>query len=113
VTCARERPGHTGLLLAGFGLWVLAFLYLYGTQALGCRLGWNDVGVAGVFTLQRLLLVVHFAACLAAQLALYFVMRRRTAAAGFSYRLSTDLAFVAFGASIFCFSGVLWLSPCM
>lgn len=114
MTEAPERAGYAGLLLAGFGLWALAFVHLYGMQALGCRLGWNEVGLVGALSLHRLVLVALFVAYLAGQFALYLAMRRRlTAATGFTYRIATDLAFAAFGASIFCFSGVLWLSPCM
>ena len=113
MTGAQERGRHAGLLLAGFGLWALAFVHLYGTQALGCKIGWNEIALLGVLTLHRALLVALFAAYLAGQIALYLAMRRRiTAATGFSYCVATDLAFAAFGASIFCFWGVLWLSPC-
>lgn len=112
------RGGPFTLLLAGFVLWSIAFIVLYGMQATGCSLGWQAVEIAGSLTLQRLVLVVLFVAFLAAHLVLYRMLRtprRRKAdgnASGFAGDAGQTLALAAFGASVFCFSGVLWLTAC-
>lgn len=105
-------------LLAGFVLWSLAFLVLYFVQATGCSLGWQTFAVAGPLTLQRLVLVALFLAFLAAHLALYLRLRAPREregdadASAFSRDAGRTLALAAFGASVFCFSGVLWLTAC-
>ncbi|UEM01338.1 hypothetical protein JL101_015105 [Skermanella rosea] len=42
------KPGKLLLLVAGFLLWSSAFVVLYGLQGLGCRLGWDAVGLGPV-----------------------------------------------------------------
>lgn len=105
-------------LLAGFVLWSLAFLVLYFVQATGCSLGWQEMEVAGPLTLQRAVLVALFLAFLAAHLVLYRKLRapvtplEEEGVHGFSISAGRTLALAAFGASVFCFSGVLWLTAC-
>ncbi len=104
------------LLLAGFVLWSIAFLALYFVQATGCSLGWQALEVAGPVTLQRLVLVAMFLGFLVAHLVLYRLLLARPAESGGTSAFSRDagrtLALAAFGASVFCFSGVLWLTAC-
>lgn len=106
------------LLAAGFGLWSLAFVLLYSFQAVGCRLGWQEIEVASALTLQRAVLVALFAASIAVHIALWWALKRqreKTARGeeGFASSVATDLAAAALGASLFCFLAVFWLSPCL
>ncbi|UEM22884.1 hypothetical protein JL100_009110 [Skermanella mucosa] len=52
------RPGKLLLLVTGFLLWSSAFVVLYGVQGLGCRLGWDDVGLGPVSLNRGALLAV-------------------------------------------------------
>ncbi|MBX3446210.1 MAG: hypothetical protein KF765_05615 [Parvibaculaceae bacterium] len=115
-----RKPGEGTVLLllvAGFTLWGLAFVQLYTFQAIGCRLGWDGIGLASAFTLQRAVLVLSFIAWLAAHLALWHWLRGRRSAGepkgDTLHRAAADLAVAAFGAAVFCFFAVFWLSPCL
>lgn len=55
-----ERAQPFAMLLAGFVLWSVVFVALYGVQATGCRLGWHGIEIAGPVTLQRAVLVLMF-----------------------------------------------------
>lgn len=113
-----RQGGPFAILLAGFVLWSVAFIVLYGMQGTGCSLGWQAVEVAGPVTLQRAVLVGLFLAFLAAHTVLYLKLRtpRRSQAeediSGFARDAGETLALAALGASVFCFSGVLWLTAC-
>lgn len=116
----RERGEGSSVLLitAGFGLWSLAFVLFYSFQAVGCRLGWQELEVMGDVTLQRVVLIGLFAGGIATHLLLWRKLRRletMTARAeeGFARIIATDLAMAAMGASLFCFLAVFWLSPCL
>ena len=104
------------MLLAGFVLWSLAFVVLYGTQATGCRLGWHTYAIFGGMTLQRLVLILLFLGLLVLHLMLYRLVRRsgngKDRPRNFTRQASLLLAAAALGASVFCFAGVFWLSPC-
>ena len=118
MTAFRGEGAPLAVLLAGFVLWSFAFIVLYGVQATGCSLGWQVVEITGPLTLQRAILVGLFLAFLAAHLVLYRMLRtprRRKAdqnASGFASDAGEKLALAALGASVFCFSGVLWLTAC-
>lgn len=100
-------------LLGGFVLWSVAFLTIYMTQATGCRLGWDGIAILGTATLQRAVLVMLFViAC-----ALHLVLLRAVGSAvenenPFILQVGQTLALSALAASIFCFAGVIWLTPC-
>ena len=105
-------------LVAGFTLWSLAFVQLYAFQAIGCRLGWDGIGLAGAVTLQRAVLVLSLAVWLAAHFALWRHLRGRAGAGGNAEgetlrRAAAHLGLAAFGAALFCFFAVFWLSPCL
>src|SRR5690606_40287671 len=74
----RERGEGSSVLLitAGFGLWSLAFVLLYSFQAVGCRLGWQELEVMGDVTLQRVVLIGLFAGGIATHLLLWRKLRR-------------------------------------
>lgn len=106
------------LLLAGFVLWSLAFVVLYGMQATGCRLGWDSVALMGWISVQRAVLVLVFLGFLAAHFGLYLALRGQRQRVGedtsgnFSRKAGAQLALAALGAAVFCFAGVFWLSAC-
>jgi hypothetical protein len=97
-----RNPRKLLLLVAGFVLWSSAFVVLYGIQALGCHLGWDDISL-GPVTLNRTALlavwVVHL--CLIGLLAA--ALARRRASAGdlpFIERAGLALTFCALAATI-------------
>lgn len=117
----RRVADLPGLLpiAAGFALWSLAFVVLYGGQALGCRLGWELIQVLPGVSLQRLVLVGLFlvlsgtAALLALRLHAVFGQRRADREPhAFLGRIARDGGVAAAGAVLVSFAGVFWLSPC-
>lgn len=101
-------------LLTGFLLWAGAFILIYMTQATGCRLGWHQVEVFGMMTLQRSVLVALYLSACGLQLGLMAVAGRSKlgARSGFIHRTGRVLSVAAIAASVFCFSGVMWLTTC-
>jgi len=94
-------------LLMGFCIWALAFIGLYGLQALGCVWSWPDalhrgvlVGV-GVFTLAMLLVLLRRQ------------FRERTANRGAIDRAGLWLTLAAIVASAVMFVPSLFLSLCV
>ena len=107
------------LLLSGFVLWSVAFVVLYAVQALGCRLAWHVVPLAGPIGLHRAVLIVIFAGFVALHLLLYWLLRNAPEAAAhekgprsFAAQASAHLGLVALGAAVFTFFGVSWLTTC-
>lgn len=107
------------MLLSGFVLWSVAFVVLYAVQALGCRLAWDAIPLAGPIGLHRAVLVALFAGFVALHLLLYLLLRRSPEAAErepgpsrFAAQASTHLGLVALGAAVFTFFGVSWLTTC-
>lgn len=96
------KPGKLLLLVAGFLLWSSAFVALYGVQGLGCRLGWDDMGLGPVSVNRGALLAVWtvhvglIGAMAAAQ------VRRRSAGRGTAFvdRAGLALTFCALVATI-------------
>lgn len=119
-----KRPpreiGPLAVLLSGFLLWSGAFLALYGTQAMGCSLGWNARFLVGPVTVQRAVLVVLFAALLAGHAALLVRLTGRPEGGGgtaggtaeFMRTAAWRLALSSAAASAVCFAGVVWLTAC-
>lgn len=112
-----ERAQPFAMLLAGFVLWSVVFVALYGMQATGCRIGWQSIEIAGPVTLQRAVLVLMLLGALVLHAWLYVLLRRtqetsKPEAFDFSRRVGALLALAALGAALFCFSGVFWLSVC-
>lgn len=73
-------PGLAGMI-AGFVVWSVAFVILYGVHGVGCAYGWDTVTV-GPTNLQRLVQVALWLAFLPplAGLALWLRQQRRRAA---------------------------------
>ena len=116
---ALKQPATTLLIAAGFIIWSIAFIALYGGNAVGCRLGWYEIELAGGITLQRLMLVGLYALSLAAILLFSLWIHRRYRSAGrtskatdFIHRVARDGGVAAVAATLFCFTLVFWLSPC-
>lgn len=103
-------------LVAGFGLWAGVFVLLYGVLSLGCAFGWHHVaGPLGTNSL-RLILLALLVLSLAAHVALWLYLRRRTQEAGhrsFVLRVSAAAALAALAASVFTFFGTATLSLCI
>jgi hypothetical protein len=102
MTAGKRTPRELLLLVAGFILWSSAFVILYSVQALGCRLGWDEVGF-GPVTLNRGVLLAVWAVhlCLIGLLAAA-LMRRRASMdpAPFIDRAGLALTFCALAATI-------------
>lgn len=116
-----NRPVSVLAIAAGFTAWAVAFAALYGTQALGCRLGWQHLELLVGLTVQRVVLIAGFLAFLAATallaLALHRCHRRveaddRRADTVFLGRVARDAGVAAIGAVVFCLVWVFWLAPC-
>lgn len=97
-----RKPRDLLLLIAGFGLWGSAFVGIYGTQALGCHLGWEDVDL-GPVTLNRIALLAIWAVhlCLIGLLAAALARRRASAdASAFFKRAGLALTLCALAATV-------------
>ncbi|CAO3435041.1 hypothetical protein [Azospirillum doebereinerae] len=97
-------------ILAAFTLWAGGFLALYGLQATGCRLGWQDAELLPGVTNLRLGLCLLLAALVAAIAAV--VLRLRRMPAGFGRKVGLYASLAAAGSTLFNFFGVFWLSLC-
>lgn len=114
----RANPVSFLLMIAGLAVWGLAFNALYGLQALGCAMGWNQV-LAGPMSLHRILLIVVWAALLALHGAvILWTHRRRDATpreAGpvpFIEVISVSVAWVGLIATVVTGALVMVLSLC-
>lgn len=114
MTILNKEIRPLAMLLVGFVLWAGAFILIYAAQATGCRLGWNQVDVFGMLSLQRGVLMVLF--LLACGLHLYLIgafgCSDARAQSAFTHQAGRLLAFAALAASLFCFAGVFWLTAC-
>ncbi|WP_419898229.1 hypothetical protein [Roseomonas sp. USHLN139] len=82
---------------AGLLVWAFGFSLLYGLHGLGCALGWQDVGGAGV-SLFRLVLVGTWLTFCAGGLAVVLVAARMPA--GLQRRLGLASALAGCGATL-------------
>lgn len=114
------RPGRKVLLLslaAGFGLWALAFVVLYGMLSVGCAFGWDSGSVVLGLSLQRLqllLLLGIFLALHVVLLARLHAWQRRSGEAPDRFLLSAAqlAAVAALAASLFTYFGITFLTAC-
>ncbi|MGF7174712.1 hypothetical protein [Azospirillum doebereinerae] len=97
-------------ILAAFTIWAVGFLALYGLQATGCRLGWQDAELLPGVTHLRLALCLLLAGLAAAVVAV--VLRLRRLPAGFARTVGLAVSLAAAASTLFSFSGVFWLSLC-
>jgi hypothetical protein len=98
-------------LVAGFGLWALAFVTLYGALSVGCAFGWDAVDALFGLSPLRLLLVGLTVVFLVAHAVL---LRRMRAADGRGFVADVGLwcAAAAFAASLATYGAVVGLSVC-
>jgi magnesium-transporting ATPase (P-type) len=104
-------------VIAGFSVWAIGFVLLYGLNAVGCQAGWHQLG-SEPFTTQRLMLIVLLLATLAAIALTALAFRRKTVGASpdeqrFVLRVGWWSSVAAFVASLFTFAPVLVLSTCL
>lgn len=103
------------LILAGFIVWAAAFLLLYGLQATGCRLGWDQVALGPTSGLRWLLGAIVVSA-LALLSWLYWFGRRTLPMKAMSSDILPQIATAAHVAAIVStlvtYSGVFWLTLC-
>ena len=112
----RIRARSLLALVAGFGIWSVAFVALYAGLSIGCALGWNAVEI-GPISLLRLLLISGFIVTL---LALALIARRlwRRARMGDQTgtalvpQVSAWLAVAALVAGVFTYAPVVFLTAC-
>jgi hypothetical protein len=95
---------------AGFLVWSLAFVVLYGALSVGCAYRWDAIMVAGPLSLQFLAFLALGTAALRA------AARRRDGAAGpaagFTFEVAYFSALAALVSTAFTFFGVIFLSTC-
>lgn len=60
---SRSARAHLAGMVAGFTLWAIAFVVIYGVQATGCVQGWDQARIVGLSAL-RLGLALLFLATL-------------------------------------------------
>ncbi|MBH0238363.1 hypothetical protein [Methylobrevis albus] len=108
------------LVAAGFTIWSIGFVAVYGVLSLGCAAGWDTVPVLGPVTLQRAILVALSLGTAAATAAVTLLLaRRRPAATGqggptdFLRIVAFYTAVAATASVLFTFSGVAVLSSCV
>lgn len=108
------------LLGAGFVVWSVGFVAVYGVLSLGCEAGWDTVPLLGPVTLQRAILVGLSLATAAATAGVTLLLARRRTAAGDESGPTSFLRVIAFHASVAAtasvfvtFSGVAVLSSCV
>lgn len=102
------------LLLLPLTLWALYFLLIYITQAIGCRLGWNEQYLFGINAL-RFILVAQLTgtALLAGAVTLKILAEAKPLAAQSPFsKVALACAAAALAATLLNFPGVFWLSLC-
>ncbi|MCA1491485.1 hypothetical protein [Sinorhizobium alkalisoli] len=104
-------------IMAGFLLWSVVFVVLYGVQATGCHLAEDKVSALGDWPGLRATLTALFLVSFAAVVLFYFLARRRhrrpdTGTEAFRREVAMHVWLAAAIATPFCFGGVVWLSLC-
>ena len=104
-------------IIAGFTLWSLIFLMLYGVQATGCHLLGDERAPGGHGPLRIVLigaLLLSFLAVIIPYLAWQRQARhgQRDETADFTREVSGYVWLAAIIATPFCFGGVVWLTLC-
>lgn len=115
----QRRGAAPSLLLpvAGFVLWAVAFVALYGALSVGCRLGFQHVDLYAGLSMQRLVLLLLAAVFLAVHAVLVLRLRAHPSREGsdpahFLRYTAFAGSVAAFGASAFTFLGVIGLTAC-
>jgi len=101
------------MITATFSIWAGAFFILYATQATGCHLGWQHG--SGALALRPTLIVlaaISITTVIVAALMLRNSKENRSETDMFLRTICSYVSMAALCATIFCFTGVLWLSLC-
>ncbi|TYR30681.1 hypothetical protein FY036_18405 [Mesorhizobium microcysteis] len=113
---AHGRNARLLLMAAGFTIWAVAFIALYGMLSVGCRFGWDRIDAVAGISVQRLQLLVLFAVHVAAGVALAVGLRppfpREGAGGHFVRWVGYWAAVAALGSTVFSFAGVFALTAC-
>ncbi|KAA0970611.1 hypothetical protein FPY71_08925 [Aureimonas fodinaquatilis] len=106
------------LMAAGFTLWSVGFVAVYGLLSTGCEFGWQNISI-GPMSFQRLLLllVALVNIALAGLLAVWLYRRMRhnagrSSATDFLWWVSFGAGLVAVPATAFVFAGIPVLTQC-
>lgn len=89
-------------IILGFVLWAGFFLLIYAAQATGCAIGMDPARL-------RLMLIAAFGLAIIAGVVPMVLAMKRRAPLSQSARLA---CVAALAATIFVFSGVVWMEPC-
>ncbi len=109
------KYGMAVALLLPFTGWSAGFLLIYGAQAAGCSLGWQETNLGGVSLLRVLLIIVFIATTLAIILAAWTALKAEHFTARTSDAMASITRYTAAAAifsTAYVFSGVLWLKLC-
>ncbi len=106
------------LLAAGFSVWAIGFVLVYGVQSYGCAAAWETIPLGGI-SLQRAVVVGLALATVAVCVMLTILFARgrpeggaKAGPAAFLRTTALGLAAAATASALFTFSGVVALSPC-
>lgn len=109
------RYGMAIALLLPFTGWSAGFLLIYGAQAAGCSLGWQETDLGGISLLRLLLIMVFIATTIAIILAAWAALKAERFTARTSKAMASITRYTAAAAifsTAYVFSGVLWLKLC-
>jgi hypothetical protein len=112
-----SKSGRLVHIAIGFAAWAILFALIYGMQGVGCRLGWDNV-LLGIFSLQRIQLIVLYLGGLGVLVLLYAWLSNEirkpkdNATHSFIDGVSGYGALAAFAAASVSFVGVMWLTTC-
>lgn len=104
-------------IIAGFTLWSILFLLLYGVQATGCHLVGDELATGGHGSLRAVMVVAFLLSLLAVGIPFVQWKRHTSRRKGdettqFAREVAGYVWLAAIVATPFCFGGVLWLTLC-
>jgi hypothetical protein len=110
------------MITATFVVWTTAFLVLYAAQATGCHLQLQHATLSGpglgTVSILRLALIGLAIVSLASVTATILLLRRARlthlapATETFIRAVCSHVCLASLCATLFCFAGVVWLTPC-
>lgn len=110
------KHGMAIALLLPFTGWSAGFLLIYGAQAAGCSLGWQETDLGGISLLRTLLIMVFITTTIAIILASWVALNAEQFKAHTSEAIASIARYTAAAAifsTAYVFSGVLWLKLCV
>lgn len=101
-------------LLLPFTGWSLGFLLLYGAQATGCSLGWQDIAIGPVSALRAVLigLFVLTTTIITATVVIALNAEKISLTSRTMLSVTRYTAGAALFSTAYVFSGILWLELC-